>query len=601
MIPDEIIEQVRDSADLVELIGESVPLKRSGADYRGACPFHGGTHRNFAVIPKKGLYYCYVCHAAGDVFTYLMKRFGMDYPTAVRDVARRVGIAIPEQSERQGPDPREPLFGAMAVAQDWFAARLREGTDAERARTYLDSRDIPLPVAAEWGLGYAPEDRSFPEAMKTLGLDERILLEAGLLVRRDDGTVLPRFRGRLLFPIRDLRGRVVAFGGRLLRQGEPKYLNSPESPIFHKGSTLYHLDRARPAIRKEQCTIVVEGYFDVLRPFAAGIENVVAPLGTALTGEQAALLKRFAPTVVLLYDSDAAGLKATFRSGDECLRHGLRVRVATLPEGDDPDTLVRAGGAKALLPLIEDAVDLVERKIQLLERKGWFEGVERRREALDKLLPTIRAAADPVARDLYISRVAERVGITRAVLESELEARARHQAAQPVPTPVAPSADRRPARALRRRVGARTEAELLQLVLHDAGWRGRARTEVPVSRFEVPSFREIYAAVTSLPDDGAVTDAAASLSPAATAAWQRLMDHSLIDGVDADELYAAVTSRLEEREALRDLPPAADIAARRDSKQRLSPAAQARFVWEKHHVKRPGATPADAKDERNAR
>ncbi|MGE3617918.1 MAG: DNA primase, partial [Gemmatimonadales bacterium] len=232
MIPDELIEQVRDSADLVELIGETVPLKRAGSDWRGPCPFHGGTHRNFAVVPKKGLYYCYVCHAAGDVFTYLMKRFGMDYPTAVREVARRVGITIPEQGERQGPDPREPLFAALGVAQDWFAARLRDGADAEGARRYLDSRSVPMPLAAEWGLGFAPEDRSFPAAMAELGVDERILLEAGLLVRRDDGTVIPRFRGRLLFPIHDLRGRVVAFGGRLLRQGEPKYLNSPETPVF---------------------------------------------------------------------------------------------------------------------------------------------------------------------------------------------------------------------------------------------------------------------------------------------------------------------------------------------------------------------------------
>jgi DNA primase len=165
VIPDDVIEQVRDSADLVDLIGEVVSLKRTGADWRGPCPFHGGTHRNFAVIPKKGLYYCYVCHEGGDVFTFLMKRFGMDYPTAVREVARRVGIAIPERGGREGPDPREPLFSAAAVAQEWFAARLREGPDADAARTYLESRELPLPIAAELGLGYAPSDRSFALAM----------------------------------------------------------------------------------------------------------------------------------------------------------------------------------------------------------------------------------------------------------------------------------------------------------------------------------------------------------------------------------------------------------------------------------------------------
>ncbi|MGE0440725.1 MAG: DNA primase [Gemmatimonadales bacterium] len=590
MIPDELIEQVRDSADLVELIGETVPLKRAGSDWRGPCPFHGGTHRNFAVVPKKGLYYCYVCHAAGDVFTYLMKRFGMDYPTAVREVARRVGITIPEQGERQGPDPREPLFAALGVAQDWFAARLRDGADAEGARRYLDSRSVPMPLAAEWGLGFAPEDRSFPAAMAELGVDERILLEAGLLVRRDDGTVIPRFRGRLLFPIHDLRGRVVAFGGRLLRQGEPKYLNSPETPVFHKGSTLYHLHLAKGPIRREGVVVVVEGYFDVLRLAAAGIENVVAPLGTALTSDQAALLKRFAPMVTLLYDSDAAGLKATFRAGDEALRHGLRVRVATMPDGDDPDTLVLKGGAQAIRPILEDAIDVVERKIQLLERKGWFAGVERRREALDRLIPTIRATADPIARDLYLSRVAERVGITRAVLEEELAARPRHAPAEPTERrrPAPPASDPRPARPARKRVGTRTEAELLQLLLRQPEWLARARQEVPASRFDVPAFREIFEALAALPDRAPVADAAAGLSPQAAPVWQRLMDLGpSLDGVDADELYAAATTRLEEREALRGLPPAADIQARRDSINRLGPAAQARLVWEKLRTQSP--------------
>ena len=586
MIPDDVIEQVRDSADLIEIIGEAVQLKRTGADWRGPCPFHGGTHRNFAVVPKKGLYYCYVCHAAGDVFTFLMKRFGMDYPTAVREVARRSGIVIPERSGREGPDPREPLYGAAAIAQEWFAARLREAPAAEGARKYLESREIPLPVAAEWGLGFAPTDRSFPEAMKQLGVDEGVLLEAGLLVRRDDGTVIPRFRGRLLFPIHDQRGRVVAFGGRILGQGEPKYLNSPESPIFHKGSTLYNLDRAKGAIRKEGFAILVEGYFDALRVAGAGIEPVVAPLGTALTAEQATLLKRFAPSVVLLYDSDAAGLKATFRSGDECLRHGLRVKVATMPAGDDPDSLVKKGGAAALAPILEDAVDLVERKIQLLERKGWFDGVERRRDALDRLLPTIRAASDPIAKDLYLSRVAERVGVSRAVLEHELANRPAPIAPRP-PQPAPPlRGDIRPARPERRRLGARIEAQLLQLFLKDPSWLDRARREVPVDRFEVPAFREIYGALVGLAAGAPSSDVVTALSPTGQSAWQRLAEQAqMLEGIDQDELYAANTTRLEERAQIRTLPPPSEIGARSDSKKHLSPAAQARLGWEKH--KRP--------------
>ena len=204
MIPDEIVEQVRDSADLVGMIGEAVELKRTGADYRGPCPFHGGTHRNFAVIPKKGRYYCFVCHESGDVFSWLMKRFGMDYPTAVREVARRSGIVIPERPGRTGPDPLEPLFGAVAVAQDWYTRRLLESSDAKIAREYLLGREISLETTALHGLGFAPPGKAFLEAMTELGLEEPVLLEAGLAARRDDGSVVARFRGRLLFPSRAL-------------------------------------------------------------------------------------------------------------------------------------------------------------------------------------------------------------------------------------------------------------------------------------------------------------------------------------------------------------------------------------------------------------
>jgi DNA primase len=587
VIPDELIEQIKDAADIVGLIGEAVSLKKSGSDWRGPCPFHGGKHRNFAVVPKKGLYYCYVCHEAGDVFTFLMKRFGMDYPTAVRDVARRVGITVPDRAEKQGPDPREPLFQAVAVAQEWFAARLRESADADQARRYLESRDLPLPQAAELGLGYAPGDRSFQAAMTGLGVSEPVLLEAGLVVRRDDGSVGPRFRNRLLFPIRDLRGRVVAFGGRILGSGEPKYLNSPETPIFHKGSTLYHLHEARHAIRKEGVAILVEGYFDVIRPALAGIEHLVAPLGTALTGEQAALLARYAPAAILLYDSDSAGLRATFRAGDELLRHGVRVRVATLPSGEDPDSLVRAGGRAALDAILKDAIDVLERKIQLLERKGWFEGVERRREALDKLLPTVQATKDPIARDLYLGRVSEVTGVTRTVLEQQLTKRS--TVPPPPPPSLRPSSEdsargepprKRPGR---RRDGARHEGRLLRAILSDRSWLDRARDAVQPERFEVPAFREIFAALAALPRSEAPLAALGELSPAAAEAWNRLVQSAQDLGqIDWDAEYTGALQALEDRDRMRSLPSAEDLSARREGLQQLSPEARVRLTWRKH-------------------
>ncbi|MGB7212418.1 MAG: DNA primase, partial [Gemmatimonadales bacterium] len=407
-IPDEVIEQVRDTADLVSIIGESVELKRTGTDYRGPCPFHGGTNRNFAVVPKRGMYYCFVCHESGDVFTYLMKRFGMDYPSAVRAVASKSGIVIPETTERAGPDPREPLYSAVAAAHDWFQRQLRELPEAAGARTYVEGRGITPEQSAELGFGYAPAGAAFQQAMTALGISAAILLEAGLTTERQDGSVGPRFHKRLVIPIHDLRGRVVAFGGRILGTGEPKYLNSPESPVYHKGEMLYNLHAAKQAIRKEELAILVEGYFDTIRPVLAGVENVVAPLGTSLTDRQAALLRKFTPAVTVLYDSDGPGLRAAFRAADELLRHGVRVRVATLPDDEDPDSLVVTKGVDALRQVLDDAEDVIELKIRLLERKGWFADVEHRREALDRLLPTIRATSDPITRELYLSTVAER-------------------------------------------------------------------------------------------------------------------------------------------------------------------------------------------------
>jgi DNA primase len=557
MIPEELVDQVRDGADLVGIIGETVELKRTGSDYRGPCPFHGGTHRNFAVIPKKGRYYCFVCHESGDVFSWFMKRVGMDYPTAVREVARRAGIVIPERAERAGPDPLEPLFGAAAVAQDWFTRQLVESADAAGAREYLQGRDIALDTAALHGLGYAPPGKAFLGAMAQLGLEQPVLVEAGLAAVRDDRSVVPRFRSRLLFPIHDLRGRVVGFGGRLLGPGEPKYLNSPESPIFHKGRQLYNLHQAKGPIRREETVILVEGYFDVLRLVLAGVEHVVAPLGTALTSDQATLLRRFAPTATLLYDSDQAGLRATFRAGDELLRHAVRVRVATMPTGEDPDTLVRRGGGAALEPILRDAIDLLERKLQLLEQKGWFEGVDHQREALDRLLPTIRAAADPLTRDLYLKEVAQRSGVSRETLVHQLADRQELPTAAPTPGEAqrqpasggGPRSRPRPAR----RVDA-AERDLLRVLIRERGWLERAVAEVPVEWFETAELREVYEALRRSPENTGSTLFLEQLSPGARRAYAWLDSIEAKYGApDPDRTYVDACRTLEVRPLRRQL------------------------------------------------
>jgi DNA primase len=541
LIPDEVIEQIREAADLVTIIGEHVELKRTGSDFRGPCPFHGGTHRNFVVVPRKGLFHCFVCHVSGDVFTFFMKRLGMDYPTAVREVARRVGVAIPERGPA-GPDPREPVFAALAAAQDWFARQLHESVEGDSARAYLAGRDLAPEQTVELGLGYAPRAGGLVEAMDTLGIGEDVLLEAGLLRRRDDGKVAPRFRARILFPIHDLRGRVVGFGGRLLGPGEPKYLNSPETSVFHKGKQLYHLHVARHAMRKAERAILVEGYFDVIRPALAGIEEVVAPLGTGLTADQAELLRRYVTQVVLCYDSDEPGLRATFRAGDELLRAGLRVGVATLPEGEDPDTLVRGRGAAGFEELLRDAVDVLERKIQILEQRRFFETLPGRRRALDRLLPTIRAASDPITRELYVSRVAEVAHIRREVLEREVAA---GRSGGGAPVQVASSPGSAQAQAPLPTLPANAERALLLLMLQSDAWRIRVLEKVDPEEIEHAMYRVVFEAVA----EGRLDQ----LEGSAARLYESLRATVAEEGSATDALFEQAVNRIEARRLDREL------------------------------------------------
>ena len=509
MIAPELIEQIRDAADIVAIIGESVELKRTGSDWRAPCPFHGGTHRNFSVVPRKQMYHCFVCHESGDVFTYLMKRFGLDYPTAVREIAAKVGITVPDV-RTAGPDPNEPLYSALSTAADWFARRLREAPDAKGARDYLDGRELDDAVRDQYQLGFAPSrGEELLEALKGLGVEDDVVRKAGLVTERDDKSIVPRFRGRLIFPIADVRGRVVGFGGRILGEGEPKYLNSPETPVFHKGTLLYALDRARTAIRTESLAILVEGYVDAIRLQAAGIVHAVAPLGTSLTPEQARLLRRYTKQVALAYDADAPGQKSSFRNADELLRQGASVSVVTLPPGEDPDTLVRRGGAEAFKALLDAAVDVFERKIQMLDRKGLAGTLEGRREALDRLLPTIRAAQDPITRELYMSRAAEWSGVGKQVLEQEVgrqEARTREGTEARTP---GGTEGRRPAPSGAPATEIQTERTLIHLMLAVPANVARVKAELPATEFRHPVYRalaELLYAGAGPPDAGAERD-----------------------------------------------------------------------------------------------
>ena len=552
MISDETIERVREAADIVQIIGEHVNLKRSGADFRGPCPFHQGTHRNFSVSPKKGIYYCFVCHEGGDVFTFLQKRLGMEWPAAVRLVADRVGIEVREVETRaQDKDAREPFWELNAAAAAYFRDMLWDEDAGKAARDYLALRRVSREVADRFGLGFAPRDLdAMREHLNALGYADTHLAEAGLLVTREEtNEQRPRFRNRLIFPIHDASGHHVGFGGRLLGPGEPKYLNSADSPIFSKSRVLYGLNWAKHSIRREERVVLVEGYFDAVRLWSAGLDPVVAPLGTALTEQQAALLARYTRTAFLLYDSDRAGLKATFRSGDELLRHSFAVQVVTLPEGEDPDSFVDAHGADALREQLDQSVDVFERKVQLLDRAGWFADLSRKRRALDRLLPTIRATADALTRDMYLTRASEAAGVAKELLAREVDAptaavggRTRYsgpavQRQEPDAMPPAEGPGRtrtRDRRTQDRRKlgrGESAERELVRVMVHERGQVDALAERVDPAEFHNAQLREIFQTLVKLGDEATLEQLSSALSGAAVEELQGLLDEpdALVD------------------------------------------------------------------------
>jgi DNA primase len=535
VIPDEVVDHVRDAADIVQVIGEYVQLKRVGTDFRGPCPFHQGTHRNFSVSPRKRMYYCFVCKEGGDVFRFLQKRLGVEWPAAVKMVGEKSGIEVREvDSRREGPDPREPLWEVNATAAAYFQKILWDDPLGAQARDYLAQRDISREVADQFGVGFAPREIGLlRNYMSTLGFDETRQVGAGLLVQGEDGSEpRPRFRGRLMFPILDSMGHNIGFGGRLLGPGEPKYLNSPESVAFTKGKTLYGLNWAKNDVRREDQVLVVEGYFDVVRLMTAGVSTVVAAMGTALTEWQAAALRKLTKNVFLLYDSDKAGLQATFRSGDELLRQGAAVRVVTLPEGEDPDTFVKKNGGPALSARLREAIDVFDRKIQLLERAGMFSELQKKRRALDRLLPTVRAASDEIMRDLYITRASEVSGVAREVLERELKGKATPSInVAPPPAPrVSPTAKvrRGERRTQHGERGASAERELVRAMLMNRSRVEQITEKLGAESFRDPQYRAIYRALIEAGPDSTIETVTANLDEESIAIVEDILDEDAV-------------------------------------------------------------------------
>jgi len=497
-IPDNVIEEVRDRADIVEVIGEVVTLKKRGKNYLGLCPFHTEKTPSFNVTPEKQMYYCFGCQAGGNVFTFLMEYERLDFPAAARSLAERTGVEIPEEPAEAAPDPWAPVRSALRMAADFYHRRLLEADDAARARAYLEKRGVGKEHWETFLLGWASDawESLIPEAARH-GVTEAVLLEAGLAARSEKtGGVYDRFRGRILFPIRALGGEVAGFSGRRIDAEEPKYLNSPDTPVFNKGRMLFNLDLARAGIRRAGAAVVVEGNFDLVTLHAAGFRNVVAPLGTALTVEQARMLRRYTGTAFLAYDGDPAGERAAFRAGDVLLAAGFTVRIVPMPAGQDPDALVRAHGASAFDERLQASADVVDAKIAVIRERVDLGDVATKRRALQRLLESVARVPDAMTRALYLDHVSTELHVPREALElprtPEPRIRPRPSASPPRPVPRVPA----PKGVVPPQV--QDERYVLLHAVYDPRWLAEAVTACRMEYFTMPAYARLFDRLSAL-------------------------------------------------------------------------------------------------------
>jgi DNA primase len=435
LFPQAFIDDLKMQADILRVVGDVVSLRKSGATYKGLCPFHGEKTPSFHVNPDRGFFHCFGCGVGGDVFKFVEMNEKLSFPEAVRSLAARFGVPVPEPEERRDPDAdrdRESLLKIHEVAAGWFSAQLEAGAGA-RARQHLADRGLTRETIERFGYGFAPSAR---EGLKghllQQGFPLALLIRSGLVTARDDGSTVDRFRNRLMIPITRESGAIVAFGGRAMEQDQqPKYLNSPETAIYTKGRVLYGLSVTKGDIRRLGYAVLVEGYFDFGQAWQAGVTNVIASSGTALTPAQARLLRRFTAKLVLSFDPDAAGQGAAARSSELLVAEGFQVNVAMLPAGADPDTFIQREGAAAYRDKLRNSRQYLEYLLdRAAERHGLTAsggrsgeaaaGDAQRRAFLEEMLIVAARIPDPATRDQFGDRLAHKARITEEVVRSEI-------------------------------------------------------------------------------------------------------------------------------------------------------------------------------------
>ena len=421
-------DKVKQQADIVRVVGEYVRLKKSGQNFTGLCPFHGEKTPSFAVHPVKQIFHCFGCGKGGDVFSFVMEMEKCQFPEAVRIVAEKCGIAIPRPKERSPEERKENQQRAALVemhreAQAFFVKQLETTAEGKAARAYLEDRGLNAEAIARFGIGYAPSGGDTLLRYLKQKYAEKLLVESGLISRDQSGRLFDRFRRRITFAIANESGKVVAFGCRALGDDLPKYLNSPETPIYSKSNVLYYMDRAKDAIRRQDFAVLVEGYMDAIAVARAGINNVVASCGTSLAEPQIKLLGRFTKRVIVNYDPDAAGQAATERSISLLLEQDFEVRVLALPAiGDkkaDPDLFIREKGAEAYIKALKDAPPYVDYLIARARQMDLTTG-EGKLRALNFLMPYLQKIPNRLLRSEWATRISQQLRIDEPVLRAAL-------------------------------------------------------------------------------------------------------------------------------------------------------------------------------------
>lgn len=446
MIPPETVQQIIQTADVVDVIGEYVALKRRGANMIACCPFHDEKTPSFSVSPTKQIYKCFGCGKAGDAVRFVMDIEGISYPEALRWLAKKYGITIEEKAatdeQLAAQNERESIFLALAFARDFYVKQLWESEEGQSiGLSYFRERGFTHPTIQTFELGYSSEalDSLTTEALAK-GYSLEVLEKAGLTLTKEGRKPIDRFRGRVIFPIHQISGRPIAFGARILKKDPqaPKYLNSPETPVYHKSQVLYGIFQAKTAIRQQDVCFLVEGYTDVVALHQGGIENVVASSGTSLTREQIQLIRRFTPHITVLYDGDAAGIKASLRGIDLILEEGMHVRAVTFPQGEDPDSFIQRVGSDGFQTYIKNnQKDFIRFKTELsLETIG--QDPFQRAALITDLVQTIQKIPDAIQRAVYTQEVAQLLAIDEQILISEGNRQFQKQTEKP-PRALAPS------------------------------------------------------------------------------------------------------------------------------------------------------------------